>query len=157
MNRKMMKSGIIAILCGFIGVFNVQCAQAEDTTVIPSDWTTVRYNDGVRYSQWVIDSRISDFRANAKARGFNAYDVQGRQIKGSLGASVVLIVLLIAIIIKNWKKPEKFDCWAHAEELATGSAEFSVQTDASDSTAGNPSDSTAEKAVIDDSDYVPKH
>ena len=84
MKKSMMKSGIIAILCGFIGVFN---ANAEDTTIIPGDWTTVRYNDGVRYSQWVIDSRISDFRANAKARGFNAFDVQGRQIKKSLGAS----------------------------------------------------------------------
>ena len=84
MKKSMMKSGIIAILCGFIGVFN---ANAEDTTIIPGDWTTVRYNDGVRYSQWVIDSRISDFRANAKARGFNAFDVQGRQIKNSLGAS----------------------------------------------------------------------
>lgn len=62
-------------------------AMAEDTTVVPSDWKAVKYNDGVRYSQWVIDSRISDFRANAKARGFNAFDVSGKQIKNSLGAS----------------------------------------------------------------------
>jgi len=62
-------------------------AMAEDTTVVPSDWKAVKYNDGVRYSQWVIDSRISDFRANAKPRGFCAFDVNGKQIKNSLGAS----------------------------------------------------------------------
>lgn len=73
-----------AVMGGFIGYSDVQ---AEDTTVVPEGWKAVRYNDGVRYSQWVINSRISDFRANAKERGFNAYDVKGNKVRNSLGAS----------------------------------------------------------------------
>ena len=34
----------------------------------------VKFNDGVRYSQWVIDSRLSDFYGNRKKFGFNTYD-----------------------------------------------------------------------------------
>lgn len=79
-------STISSVIFAFL-VLSAVNAYAEDTTVIPADWTAVKYNDGVRYSQWVIDSRISDFRANAKERGFNAYDVHGRKIRNSLGAS----------------------------------------------------------------------
>ena len=34
----------------------------------------VKFNDYVRYSQWVIDSRLSDFYGNRKKFGFNTYD-----------------------------------------------------------------------------------
>lgn len=34
----------------------------------------VTFNDGVRYSQWVIDSRLGDFYGNRKKFGFNTYD-----------------------------------------------------------------------------------
>ena len=34
----------------------------------------VEFNDYVRYSQWVIDSRLSDFYGNRKKFGFNTYD-----------------------------------------------------------------------------------
>lgn len=34
----------------------------------------VTFNDYVRYSQWVIDSRLSDFYGNRKKFGFNTYD-----------------------------------------------------------------------------------
>lgn len=34
----------------------------------------VKFNDGVRYSQWVIDSRLGDFYGNRKKFGFNTYD-----------------------------------------------------------------------------------
>ena len=136
-------------------------------------WAAMWFHTAWNYTQNIIFglpnsgivSEYSIFRLEAASATNGFFYNVDFGVEGSLGASVVLIVLLIAIIIKNWKKPEKFDCWAHAEELATGSAEFSVQTDASDSTAGNPSDSTAgnpsdstaEKTVIDDSDYVPKH
>ena len=79
-----MKKFFILILASALSAVS---AQAEDTTVIPSDWTAVQYNDGVRYSQWVIDSRITDFRANAKDRGFIAFDAKGNKVKNSLGVS----------------------------------------------------------------------
>ncbi len=84
-----MKNPFLSISSLLLLVFSL-CTisvKAEDTTIVPADWKAVKYNDGVRYSQWVIDSRISDFRANAKARGFNAFDANGNQIKSSLGAS----------------------------------------------------------------------
>lgn len=34
----------------------------------------VKFNDGVRYSQWVIDSRMNDFYANTEKCGFAVYD-----------------------------------------------------------------------------------
>lgn len=36
--------------------------------------SNVKFNDYVRYSQWVIDSRLSDFYGNRKKFGFNTYD-----------------------------------------------------------------------------------
>ena len=35
---------------------------------------SVKFNDYVRYSQWVIDSRLGDFYGNRKKFGFNTYD-----------------------------------------------------------------------------------
>ena len=36
--------------------------------------TNVTFNDGVRYSQWVIESRLGDFYGNQKKFGFTTYD-----------------------------------------------------------------------------------
>lgn len=57
-------------------------AKADD---VPSTWKSVSFNDGIRYSQWVINSRISDFYGNDTKRGFNTYDANGNKIGGSLG------------------------------------------------------------------------
>lgn len=51
-------TALLLVLCG-----NVAKAQ-----------TDVNFNDGVRYSQWVIDSRLSDFYGNRKKFGFTTYD-----------------------------------------------------------------------------------
>lgn len=37
----------------------------------------VTFNSGVRYSQWAINSRLYDFKANTKAFGFAKYDSKG--------------------------------------------------------------------------------
>lgn len=37
----------------------------------------VKFNSGVRYSQWAINSRLYDFKANTKAFGFAKYDSKG--------------------------------------------------------------------------------
>lgn len=39
----------------------------------------VKFNDGVRYSQWVIDSRMNDFYANTTHCGFAVYNQEGTQ------------------------------------------------------------------------------
>lgn len=39
----------------------------------------VTFNDGVRYSQWVIDSRMNEFYANTTKCGFAVYDQNGTQ------------------------------------------------------------------------------
>lgn len=39
----------------------------------------VKFNDGVRYSQWVIDSRMNEFYANTTQCGFAVYDQNGTQ------------------------------------------------------------------------------
>ncbi|MDY4432487.1 MAG: glycoside hydrolase family 88 protein [Prevotella sp.] len=41
--------------------------------------TDVNFNDGVRYSQWVIDSRMNEFYANTTKCGFAVYDQSGKQ------------------------------------------------------------------------------
>ena len=43
----------------------------------------VKFNDYVRYSQWVINSRIRDFYGNTKQRGFNTYDENGNKLLDS--------------------------------------------------------------------------
>lgn len=57
-------------------------AKAAD---VPSTWKSVSFNDGIRYSQWVINSRISDFYGNKTQRGFNTYDASGNKIGNSKG------------------------------------------------------------------------
>lgn len=37
----------------------------------------VKFNSGVRYSQWAINSRLYDFKANTKAFGFAKFDSKG--------------------------------------------------------------------------------
>lgn len=40
----------------------------------------VKFNSGVRYSQWAINSRLYDFKANTKAFGFAKFDSKGDKL-----------------------------------------------------------------------------
>lgn len=42
----------------------------------------VKFNYGVRYSQWAINSRLHDFYGNQKKFGFDYYDQKGTKTKG---------------------------------------------------------------------------
>lgn len=42
----------------------------------------VKFNSGVRYSQWAINSRLHDFYGNQKKFGFDYYDNNGNPTKG---------------------------------------------------------------------------
>lgn len=42
----------------------------------------MKFNSGVRYSQWAINSRLHDFYGNQKKFGFDYYDQKGTKTKG---------------------------------------------------------------------------
>ena len=58
----------------------------------------VKFNDGVRYSQWVIDSRMNEFYANTTKCGFAVYDQNGKQTAGRVDGKTSLdyVVGLVA-------------------------------------------------------------
>ena len=58
----------------------------------------VKFNDGVRYSQWVIDSRMNEFYANTTECGFAVYDQNGKQTAGRVDGKTSLdyVVGLVA-------------------------------------------------------------
>lgn len=72
-------TGIFTLLLLFIPGSKAKAAD------VPSTWKSVSFNDGIRYSQWVINSRISDFYGNKTQRGFNTYDASGNKIGNSKG------------------------------------------------------------------------
>ena len=69
-----------------------------------------------------IVSEYSIFKLEAvTAQSGLFYDVKFG-VEGSIGSSLVLLTLLIAIILMNRNKPEKSDVWAQAEEKAAAKA-----------------------------------
>ena len=58
----------------------------------------VKFNDGVRYSQWVIDSRMNNFYANTTKCGFAVYNQEGTQTSPRVGEKTTLdyVVGLVA-------------------------------------------------------------
>ena len=61
------------------------CVTGAKAADVPSTWKPVTFNENIRYSQWVINSRISDFRGNTTPRGFNTYDASGKEISKAAG------------------------------------------------------------------------
>ena len=43
------------------------------TTRAADEWKNVKFNPDVRYSQWVLDSRLGDFYGNTKRMGFATF------------------------------------------------------------------------------------
>ena len=74
--RKMMGLAALAVLT-LGGVTEVKAAS---TTEIPEGWTSVRFNNDVRYSQWIIHSRINDFYANSTHVGFGVFNNEGSTV-----------------------------------------------------------------------------
>lgn len=54
---------------------------ASTLTARAADSPGVKFNSGVRYSQWAIDSRLHDFYGNQKKFGFDYYDKSGTRTK----------------------------------------------------------------------------
>jgi len=78
---------------------------AENTTEIPSAWRGMTYNDDVRYSQWIINSRIADFRANSTPVGFGKFSATGTQEVAPIVTSKLDYVpgLVAKAIVENVK------------------------------------------------------
>ena len=61
------------------------CVTEAKAADVPTSWKAVTFNENIRYSQWVINSRIRDFYGNTTQRGFNTYDKNGNKILDSKG------------------------------------------------------------------------
>ncbi|MCM1079496.1 MAG: glycoside hydrolase family 88 protein [Bacteroidales bacterium] len=67
----------LAMIAGF------GTTRAQDTTVVPSTWTQVKFNPDVRYSQWVLESQLGNFYSNATKRPFQLFDADGNAVAGT--------------------------------------------------------------------------
>lgn len=91
-----------------------------NVAVKAADFTSaksVTFNEGVRYSQWVIDSRLSDFWANKNQMGFNVLDKDGNVVKSSANSGNLKFDYVPGLVAKavleaqafydifDWSKP----------------------------------------------------
>lgn len=88
--------------------FSAAGAEADD---VSSSWQDVTFNENIRYSQWVINSRISDFWGNKYQRGFNIYNETGTKISDSKGTQVFDYVpgLVAKAILEAYANYNTFD------------------------------------------------
>lgn len=93
---------------------------------VPTSWKDVAFNENIRYSQWVINSRIRDFYANQDPRGFNTYDKNGNKILDSEGTQKFDYVpgLVAKAVLEayanystfDWSKPWFYSVMNYAKE-----------------------------------------
>lgn len=103
--------------------FSAAGAKAAD---VPTSWKDVTFNENIRYSQWVINSRISDFYANQTQRGFYTYDKNGTETgksKGDLAFDYVPGLVAKAVLEAyanystfDWSKPWFYSVMNYAKE-----------------------------------------
>ena len=93
-------------------------------------WAAIWFHTSWNFTQNIIFglpnsgivSEYSIFKLEAvTAQSGLFYDVKFG-VEGSIGSSLVLLVILMAIILMNRNKPEKSDVWAQAEEKAAAKA-----------------------------------
>jgi rhamnogalacturonyl hydrolase YesR len=93
---------------------------------VPTSWKDVAFNENIRYSQWVINSRIRDFYGNTTQRGFNTYDENGNKLLDSKGTQAFDYVpgLVAKAILEayanystfDWSKPWFYSVMNYAKE-----------------------------------------
>ena len=88
--------------------FSAAGAKAAD---VPTSWKDVTFNENIRYSQWVIHSRIRDFYGNTTKRGFNTYDENGNKLLDSEGTQAFDYVpgLVAKAILEAYANYKAFD------------------------------------------------
>lgn len=75
-NVKLRFGGSVSLLSGkwALRLIPVLGLLFSASTLRAADSSGVKFNSGVRYSQWAINSRLYDFRGNQKAYGFAPWD-----------------------------------------------------------------------------------
>lgn len=101
-------------------LLSVMLLLVGNVAVKAADFTSaksVTFNEGVRYSQWVIDSRLSDFWANKNQMGFNVLDKDGNVVKSSANSGNLKFDYVPGLVAKavleaqafydifDWSKP----------------------------------------------------
>lgn len=101
-------------------LLSVMLLLVGNVAVKAADFTSaksVTFNESVRYSQWVIDSRLSDFWANSKQMGFNVLDKDGNVVKSSANSGNLKFDYVPGLVAKavleaqafydkfDWSKP----------------------------------------------------
>lgn len=124
--------------------FSAAGAEAED---VPSSWQNVTFNENIRYSQWVINSRIRDFYGNKDPRGFNTYDATGNKTGDSKGTQkfdyvpgLVAKAVLEAYANYNtfdWSKPWFYSVMNYAKDKTYKLVATETQKDFSGITLDN--------------------
>lgn len=124
--------------------FSAAGAKAAD---VPTSWKDVTFNENIRYSQWVINSRISDFYANQTQRGFYTYDKNGTETgksKGNLAFDYVPGLVAKAVLEAyanystfDWSKPWFYSVMNYAKEKTYTLVATSKATDFSKITLDN--------------------
>lgn len=89
----------------------VLCGNVAKAAEVPTSWKDVAFNGDIRYSQWVINSRISDFYANTTPRGFNTYDTNGSKTGSSNGSQAFDYVpgLVAKAVLEAYANYSTFD------------------------------------------------
>lgn len=95
----------------------------------------VKFNSGVRYSQWAINSRLYDFKESTNSCGFDLYDKDGKRTKAAatwtkydkgltkrfhyVPGLVAKAILESADFYKgfDWSKPWFYSAQAYAQEV----------------------------------------
>lgn len=130
-------------------LLSVMLLLVGNVAVKAADFTSaksVTFNESVRYSQWGIDSRLSDFWANKNQMGFNVLDKDGNVVKSSANGSVTYQWYKDGSIVEGATSPS-------FEPEVSGSY-YSIATPAAKA-AGTIQSSTAE-VTMEPGDGAPK-
>lgn len=117
------------------------------TSSVNADSPGVKFNSGVRYSQWAINSRLYDFRGNKNAFGFAKWDASTGKVGdypswgGSGGVRLDYVAGLVGKATieaseyydTDWSKP----WFESAKDFAVNKNTYSAKTNASDLTLDN--------------------
>ena len=101
---KVLRAVVAVVVTALAGMGTARAA--TDTSVVPAAWKSVTYNDGVRYSEWIINSRIADFYANSTHWGFGEYASDGTQTVAPINGKPTLDYvpgLVAKAIVENVK------------------------------------------------------
>lgn len=118
------------------------------SSVNAADSPGVKFNSGVRYSQWAINSRLNDFKESTNICGFDLYDKDGKlqkaatkwsKVDGKLNKRFHYVPGLVAKAVLeaadfyegfDWSKSWFYSAQAYAEEVTYANSTTAPTLDA---------------------------